>query len=110
MSDRMVRINELISQQLGKVISTEIELPQGSIVTITRVQTSPDLRHAKVYLSVLPESNQREVMSLLINSVKGLQHSLAQNITLRNIPKFRFFIDDTEQEAIELERLLDNLE
>ena len=110
MSERMVKVNELIAQQLGLIISSDIELPLGTIVTITSVETSPDLRHAKVFLSVLPETARREVMSLLINQVKELQKTLNNKITLRVIPKLRFEIDETEQKAIELERLLDNLE
>lgn len=106
----MPKVDELIAQQLGQIIASDIELPSGVIVTITRVKTSPDLRHAKVYLSVLPEASQRETMSILINSVKELQNTLNDKVTLRAIPKLRFEIDETEQEAMELDRLLDNLE
>ena len=56
MSERMPKVDELIAQQLGQIIASDIELPSGVIVTITRVKSSPDLRHAKVYLSVLPEA------------------------------------------------------
>ena len=105
----MLKVNSLIAQQLGQIISSDIDLPSGTIVTITEVQTSPDLRHAKVFLSVLPEEKQRETMSILINNVKLLQQTLNEKITLRVIPKLRFFIDETEQEAMELERLLDEI-
>lgn len=110
MSDRMIKVNQLLAQQLGQLIVSELELPQGVIVTITKVVTSPDLRHARVFLSVLPEEKQRETMSILINNVGELQKTLNDKITLRVIPKLRFNIDETEKEATSIDYLLDNLQ
>lgn len=109
MSGRMEKIDELIAQQLGQIIVSEVELPKGSIVTITKVKTSPDLHQAKVFLSVLPESHQKEVMSLLINNAYEFQKILNDRLTLRSVPKLRFIIDETGQKAAEIEQLLDNL-
>lgn len=110
MSGRMEKVDELLAQQLGQIIVSEVELPQGAIVTITRVKTSPDLKHARVFLSVLPETKQREVMSLLINNVQEFQKILNERLTIRSIPKLRFFIDESGQKAAEIEHLLDNLQ
>lgn len=105
----MEKVDELIAQQLGQIIISEVEFPLGSIVTITKVKTSPDLKHARVFLSVLPEKNQREVMSLLINNAYEFQKILNDRVTLRSIPKLKFFIDETGQKAAEIEELIDNL-
>lgn len=109
MAGRMEKVDELIAQQLGQIIVSEVELPQGSIVTITNVKTSPDLKHARVFLSILPVENQREIMALLINSVHEFQKILNERLTIRCIPKLRFVIDDSGQKTAELEALLDNL-
>lgn len=110
MAGRMEKVDELIAQQLGQIIASEVEMPQGSIVTITNVKTSPDLKHAKVFLSVLPDENKREVMSLLINNAYEFQKILNDKVTLRSVPKLRFQIDESGQKAAELEALLDNLQ
>ncbi|NCN07833.1 30S ribosome-binding factor RbfA [Candidatus Falkowbacteria bacterium] len=110
MAGRMEKVDELIAQQLGQIIVSEVELPKGSIVTITNVKTSPDLKHAKVSLSILPDDNKREVMSLLINNAYEFQKILNEKVTLRSVPKLRFQIDDSGQKAAELEALLDNLQ
>jgi ribosome-binding factor A len=109
MSDRMTKVNELLAQQLGQIINTVIELPIGVIVTITSIDTAPNMRGAKVYLSVLPESEERPVMSLLINSVHELQQELNEKVNLRSVPKLKFIIDKTGQEAAKLDEILDNL-
>ncbi|MEK7071939.1 MAG: 30S ribosome-binding factor RbfA [Patescibacteria group bacterium] len=109
MSDRMEKVDELLAQQLGQIIMAEVEFPQGTIVTITKVKTSPDLKSAKVYLSVLPETDQKQVMSLLINNVYEFQRIINDKLTLRNTPRLKFFIDDTGQRAAEIEQLLDTL-
>lgn len=105
----MEKVDELIAQQLGQIIVAEVEFPLGAIVTITKVKTSPDLKNAKVYLSVLPEADQKQVMSLLINNAYEFQRILNDRLTLRNTPRLKFFIDDTGQKAVEIEKLLDNL-
>lgn len=109
MAGRMEKVDELIAQQLGQIIVSEIELPKGVIVTITNIKTSPDLKHARVYLSVLPEEYQREAMALLINNIYEFQKILNDKLTLRSIPKLRFVIDDSGKQAASIEELLDNL-
>lgn len=109
MVDRLLRINILIQEKLGQIINREIELPPGTIATITRVTTSDDLKYSTIYISVLPLEQARPVMSILINEVKNLQGLLAGEIDLRSTPRLRFSIDDQEEKAAQLDRLLDNL-
>lgn len=109
MSNRLLKINELICQQLGQIIIQEIEFPPGTLVTPTRVDVSSDLKQAKIYISVLPVNNQQLVMKILIRQANNLQRLLNNRITLKNIPKLRFFIDETEERVKKLDELLDNL-
>ena len=109
MSDRIIKINELVRQNLGQIVNSEVEFSKGTIVTITRVSTSPDLRHARVYISVLPPENKQKVIKTLINESKNLHHLLNEKIILRNIPRLTFFIDEDGEKAAELDHLLDNL-
>lgn len=110
MSGRLLKVNELIKQQLGVVINEEIDLPAGVLVTITKIETSPDLRHARVFVSILPDEKARDILGLLIRKTKTFQKELADKIILRVTPRIRFIIDESEQKAGEIDRLLDSLE
>lgn len=110
MNERILKVNELIRQQLGQIIREEIEFPQGVLVTITRVITARDLRQAKVYISVLPIEKQEQAIKILISEVNNLHHLLNEKVTLRNTPKPKFFIDNSEENAKDIDDLLDNLD
>ncbi|MFA4872085.1 MAG: 30S ribosome-binding factor RbfA [Patescibacteria group bacterium] len=109
MSDRIIKINKLIREQLGQIINKEIELPLGTIITITKVTTAKDLRQANVFVSILPDEQIREAMKTLIREAKALRNWLNEKIVLRNIPKLRFHLDEEEKKAMEIDELLNNL-
>ncbi|MFA5048078.1 MAG: 30S ribosome-binding factor RbfA [Patescibacteria group bacterium] len=110
MSERIIRINELILQQLGQVIREELELPLGSLVTILQVKTSPDLKYSQALISVLPDDQSEKILKILNSHTHLLQTALNDKISLRSIPKLQFALDQTEQKASEIERLLDQLQ
>ncbi len=109
MSDRIIKINGLIREQLGLIINKEIELPLGTIITITKVTTSKDLRQANVYVSILPDEQIHAAIKALILEAKDLRNWLNEKIVLRNIPKLRFHLDEEEKKAMEIDELLDSL-
>ena len=108
MTDRMVKINELILQQLGDVINREVEMP-NIFVTITRVTTSKDLRYSTVYVSVMPDDKLDYAVHKLNLLAKHLRHELNTKIVLRIIPKLEFRSDVFEREASKIDELLDSL-
>lgn len=110
MSDRMNKINELVKQQLGFILLTEMEWPKETIVTITKVQVSRDLKYARIFVSVLPEGEEHKVLVKLIRARGSLQHLLGGKIEFRSTPKLNFAIDNDSQAALAIDKLLDNLE
>ena len=106
--DRMIKINELILQQLGGIISREVELPDA-FVTITRVTTSTDLKYSTVYVSVLPEASASSAVHKLNLLAGRLQKELNKKIILRNIPKLEFRYDNSGVKASEIDQLIDSL-
>ncbi len=78
MNDRMLQVNELLRSRLAHIFSLKLEIPVEFFVTITDVTASPDLRNATVYLSILPEKNQREGMAWIINNRKEIQRLLGK--------------------------------
>jgi ribosome-binding factor A len=109
MPDRLLKVNELVRQQLGQLIVTEFEWPEGTLITVSEVKVSPDLRHAKVYVAILPDEREKEILGMLIKRSKEMRKVLGDNVYLRNVPGLRFFIDHGEKEAQKIDYLLDNL-
>lgn len=109
MPDRMPKINELLRQQLGELIAEEIELPPNTLVTITRVSTSPDLHYCRAMISVIPDEQSETAVNLLNRRSKLFRKLLNDKIFLRYIPQINFALDESERKAYELDRLLDNL-
>lgn len=109
MSHRILQVNELIRQELGKLLLTEVEFPKGCLVTITSVETAKDLRYAKVWLSVIPRLYTKKVLDKLTKRVGYLQFLLNKRLRMKPLPRLTFKIDETEQKAAEIEKLLDQI-
>lgn len=109
MSHRIEQINELVRHEVSQLMLTELELPQGCLVTITRVITSKDLRHAKILISVMPEKFMGTVLEIIRKNIGQIQHQLNQRLSMKPLPRLNFAIDSTEQEAAKIEELLDRI-
>ena len=109
-AERMPKINELLRANIAQAIREELEIPLGSVVSVIDVKTSADLHYAKAYVSIVPDDKSQEILALLNRHTKTIQAFLADKIVLRNTPKLQFMIDNIEQKAAEIDRLLDNLQ
>ncbi len=92
----------LMQDELGKIIDRTLEFPEGSLVTLTRVRTSSDLRYATVFFSLLNGDNAH-VLEILEKNVYHIQQHLNKSLRMRPVPKIRFAIDEDEirREAVE---------
>lgn len=111
---RLEQVNELIKEELSKIIDRMIEFPEGILVTLTRVEVSEDKLYANAYVSSLfvrddgvPEI---EILKILKKSVYAVQQALNKKLRIRPVPKIRFFIDEAEKHRERIEELLSNLE
>jgi ribosome-binding factor A len=109
MSQRIEKMNELVKNQLAQLILKEIEFPENSLVTITKVATSPDLKVAKVYITVIPENTRGTALKILQKSSRFLHHGLNNILKTKFTPNLNFFIDDQEVFADEVEKILDEI-
>ncbi len=101
---RNVRVNELIQQELGKLILRDIELT-GGIMTITGVDVTEKLDYARVKVSVLPASLERKALGLLQDNVGRLQHTLLRVINIKPMPHLQFEIDKGAEVAAKMEKV-----
>lgn len=109
MSDRIAKVNSLIAEEMGKLITRNVDLKPGALVTITKVDASRDLRNVVVYISVFPATNVDYVMKTLSHEHTELQKQLHQLLHMKILPKVRFQYDDTEECADVVEKLLRNI-
>ncbi|MFA6422081.1 MAG: 30S ribosome-binding factor RbfA [Candidatus Buchananbacteria bacterium] len=109
MSDRIIKVNELLKEQVARIILEELELEPGTIISVISVSTSSDLRYAKVYVGVLPDEITPLTLKRLNNNTRSFQKRLSENISLKFTPRLKFYLDETEKKASKIDELLDNL-
>lgn len=104
----MRRINEVLRETIGSAISSDLQDPRIGFVTVTAVETSPDLRSARVYVSVLGDEEEREATLAGLRSSHGLlQAAIVRGARMKYTPKLSFHYDDGPERAARLGRLLD---
>lgn len=103
----MRRVDEAMREVLSDVLTHELKDPRVGFVTVTDVKTSPDLRHARVYVSVLGDAEAVEASLDGLRSAHGfLQGRVGSELRLKNTPALQFIHDDTAERAQRLERIL----
>ena len=100
---RTERVNKLIREELSKIIGKELEFPDV-LVTLTQVETDKKMEHAKVGVSILPESAAPGVMRALEQKTGWLQHLLFKKINIRPMPMVIFKLDHGNEHAAHVER------
>jgi ribosome-binding factor A len=105
--ERLRRVDEAIRQVLSDAVQ-DLKDPRVGFVTVTAVKTSPDLRHARVYASVLGDAEARESSLAGLRSAHGfLQRRVAGELRLKHTPTLEFAHDDTAERAQRLTELID---
>src|SRR3954464_4022223 len=107
-TERMRRVDEAVREVLGDALAQELKDPRIGFVTVTDVKTSPDLRHARIYVSVLGDRRAREASISGLDSAHGfLQRKVAAELRLKNTPELEFILDETTERAFKLERMIE---
>lgn len=108
MPRRMERVNELLRQRLSALLQREVKDPRLSgIISVTSVETSPDLRQAKVYISVLGSAPEREAALQGFRAAANfLRRTLAEDISLRRVPELVFLPDASAEQGETMAGLL----
>jgi ribosome-binding factor A len=106
MSYRIDKIENQIKEEVSLILLYKIQDPSLGFVTITNVKVSPDLKNAKIYISVFEKSHRQEVLDK-VSSLGGMIRSeLASRIRIKFVPELKFFIDDTLDYVEKIEGLI----
>ena len=106
---RIDQINELLRAALGDIFRKEVSLKQGVLVTISKVETTRDLRHANVSLSIFPETEELYAMQTMNKELAHIQKTLYTKLYMKPLPRIHLLPDHTEQKADVIEKLLRTL-
>jgi len=109
MSQRILRVNELIKQEVGKLFLTEMNFPVDILVTVIEVEASKDLRYADVFISVFPFEKAAEVLEALKEHIYFLQKIINKKLSMKPLPRIRFIIDEGGERMGRIEELIGNL-
>ncbi len=111
MSQRTARVDELLRQEIGAIVAREVADPRIGFATITRVETTRDLSHARVWVSVIGQPDERRAtISALSRAMPFVRHELGKTLRIRRIPDLHVELDDTAERGTRVLRLLDELE
>jgi ribosome-binding factor A len=111
MTQRTNRVDELLRQEIGGLLAREIADPRIGFATITDVETTPDLRHAKVSVSVIGSHAEREAaVKALAHAMPFVRHELGVRLRIKRIPELHVHLDDTMERGTRVLRLLTELE
>ena len=104
--DRLRRVNEALREVLSARIAEGLKDTRVGFVTVTAVETSPDLRHARVYVSVLGDDREETLAGL--DASKGLlQRAIADDMRIKYTPQLNFIYDETVEKGMRISEILD---
>lgn len=111
MTQRTDRIDELLREEMTSIITRDVDDPRIGFTTITDVQTAPDLRHAKVLVSVIGRAEERQAtVAALGRAMPFVRHELGKRLRLKRIPEFHLELDESVERGTRILHLLDELE
>jgi ribosome-binding factor A len=109
MAERMRRVNEAVREVVSARLAEGLRDPRVGFVTVTSVDTSPDLRHARVYVSVLGTDEDRSATMAGLESAHGvLQQAVATELRMKHTPTLQFVFDESIDRGMRISELLDD--
>ena len=106
-NNRQGRIDEEFRRELSQIISFDLKNPSVTgMVSVTRVKVTPDLKFAKVYVSILNSKNIKDTLSALKKSAGFIRSELAKRVNLRNTPEIIFELDDSLEYGAKIDSIL----
>jgi len=111
MTHRTDRLDELLRQEIGGILTREVKDPRVGFATVTRVETSPDLGHALVWVSVIGQKGERDqTLRALEHVMHFVRRELGARLRLRRIPDLHVRLDDSAERGTRILHLIEELE
>ena len=104
---RKEKIAKLLLREVGRFVKELVDVPDGTLITVSRVVPSANHQHADVFITVFPFDRSEEMLEILKNYVYDIQHELNKELKMRPVPKIRFVKDESEEKARTILDILD---
>ena len=109
-SNRMYKIDEELKKEISNIISLELKNPHlTGLISVTNVKTTPDLRFAKVYVSMINEKSKKENLKILKQSSGYIRSEVARRVNLRITPELIFEFDDSLEYGSRIDEILKDI-
>lgn len=106
-NNRLGRIDEELKKEISNIISFELKNPKiTGLISVTRVKVTPDLKYAKVYVSILNSKNVKDTLANLKKSSGYIRTEIAKRINLRITPELVFVLDDSMEYGAKIDQIL----
>ena len=109
-TNRMQKVDEEFKRELSKIIDQDLKNPNiTGLISVMKVKTSPDLRSAKVYVSMINEKSKKENLAILKRSSGFIRSRIAKIVNLRTTPELIFMFDDSLEYGARIDNILNDL-
>ncbi|HHU64314.1 MAG TPA: 30S ribosome-binding factor RbfA [Clostridiales bacterium] len=110
-TNRINRLNEELKREISEIIHKSVKDPRiPDFVSVTRVETSKDMKHAKVYISVLDNNADTKDLEAALKSATGfIKKEIAKGVKMRFIPELQFIMDHSIEYGMRMAKLIDDL-
>lgn len=112
-NNRMIRVNDEIQKELNEILRSGLKDPRmeaAAMASAVRVETSPDLKFCKAFISILGDDEAKKKAMDAIESAKGhIRSTIASAINLRQTPEFTFILDDSLDHSFKINQILDDV-
>ena len=109
MTGRLDRVNEVVKEEVSRALLHELDLEEGVLVTVTKVDTSRTLEHTRVWVSVYPDNKTEEILEQLNRQIYDVQQIVNKRLKMRPVPKIIFKLDMSGQVVGEVEEIAKKL-
>lgn len=109
MSKRIEQVNQLIKKEISRIFLRQVVFPEKTLVTVTRVETTNNLKQSKIYISAIPENKAKSAIQILNKQIYRLQQELNHRLNLRPVPRIYFTEEKETAMAGRVEEILEKL-
>lgn len=102
-------MNNLVQKVLGEILLREYDFGKHILITITRVEATPNLQEARIYITVIPEEKQGQILKILSRNVYHIQQELNERLRMRPVPRIKWLIEKGTAQAQRVEELLEEI-
>jgi ribosome-binding factor A len=109
MTDRLDRVNEVVKEEVSQALLHELDLEEGILVTVTKVDTSRTLEHTKVWISIYPDDKAEEILEQMNKQIYDIQQIVNKRLHMKPVPKIIFKLDKGGHALEEVEEIAKKL-